>query len=311
MNESFAPGKIILLGEHAVVYGQPALAVPVMQVRAEAHVRRAPRGAGCTIQATDMGRTFRLAQAAGDEPLAAAVRGTLAHVQAAEPDVTITIHSTIPIAGGLGSGAAVSAALVRALATHLGHALDDEVVSRLVFEVEKLHHGTPSGIDNSVVVYARPVYFVKSQPIETFQIGRPFSVAIGDTGIPGPTRLAVGEVRAAWQADPERYEHMFQHIGSIVRMGRSAIERGDLHALGALMDSDHALLQELGVSCAALDSLVAAARRAGALGAKLSGGGRGGNAIALAPPDDLKLHSRIKEAWLEAGAKNVIIATLE
>ncbi|MBN1890542.1 MAG: mevalonate kinase [Thermoflexales bacterium] len=311
MIASSAPGKIILLGEHAVVYGQPALAAPVTQARAEARVRLAPRGSGCTIRATDMGRTLRLAQAAGDEPLAAAVRGTLAHVQATEPDVTITIHSTIPIAGGLGSGAAVSTALVRALAAHLGHALDDEAVSALVFEVEKLYHGTPSGIDNSVVVYARPVYFVKGQPIETFLIGRPFSLAIGDTGIPSPTHLAVGEVRAAWQADPERYERQFRHMGSTVRMARSAIERGDLNALGAFMDSNHALLQELGVSCAALDSLVAVARHAGALGAKLSGGGRGGNAIALMPPDDPKLHKRVKEAWLEAGAKNVIITGME
>ncbi len=302
--KSSAPGKIILAGEHAVVYGAPAIAVPATQVRATAHIEGAPPGSGCTINALDLGRTIHLADAADDDPLAAAVRGVLAHLGSTEPDVTISIRSNIPLAGGMGSGAAVSAAIVRALAAFLGYPLDDAAVSALVFEVEKLHHGAPSGIDNTVIVYARPVYFIKGQPIETLQIARPFHIAIGDTGIASPTRVTVGDVRAAWQADPPRYEAIFGRIGFVVQAARRAIESGDLNALGALMDGNHTLLQDLNVSCPELDALVMAARRAGALGAKLSGGGRGGNMIALVTPD---ARSHVELALRQAGARRVIV----
>jgi len=304
MTKSSAPGKIILFGEHAVVYGQPAIAVPVTQVQATACIEDAPRGSGCTIKAPDLEQTIRLAEALAAEPLAAAVRGTLEHLQSSEPDINISIQSTLPIAGGMGSGAAVSAAIIRVLAAHLGHKLDDASISKLVFEVEKLHHGTPSGIDNTVVVYAQAVYFIKGQPIETFNVAHPFHIAIGDTGLASPTRVTVGDVRAGWQADPSHYESLFRQIGIAVQMARRAIERGDLNALGALMDGNHALLQELNVSCPELDALVIAARRAGALGAKLSGGGRGGNMIALLTPET---QTSVERALQKAGAKSVII----
>lgn len=307
MTQCSAPGKIILFGEHAVVYRTPAIAVPVTQVQATALVEDAPRGSGCTLHALDLGRTVRLAGAAGDDPLAAAARGLLAFLQASEPDVTISIQSTIPVAGGMGSGAAVSAAIIRALATHLGHPLDNATVSALVFEVEKLHHGTPSGIDNTVVVYAQPVYFVKGQPVETFRVAKPFHVAIGDTGIASPTRITVGDVRAAWQANPARYDALFQQIGAIAQKARYLIESGDPAALGTLMDENHALLQELGVSCRELDGLVMAARRAGALGAKLSGGGRGGNMMALVTPN---AQLQVERALRHAGAKNVLVTEI-
>jgi mevalonate kinase len=307
MTECSAPGKIILFGEHAVVYGQPAIAVPVTQVQATASVEDAPRGSGCTLHALDLGRTVRLADAAGDDPLAAAVVGVLTFLQASEPDVAISIRSTIPIAGGMGSGAAVSAAIIRALAAHLGHPLDNAAVSALVFEVEKLHHGTPSGIDNTVVVYAQPVYFVKGRPVETFRVAQPFHIAIGDTGIASPTRIAVGDVRAAWQADPNRYNALFEQIGSISQKARQAIETGHVDTLGEIMNENHKLLQELDVSCPELDALVNAARRAGASGAKLSGSGRGGNMMALVTPNT-QIH--VERALRQAGAKNVIVTEI-
>ena len=109
-----APGKVILFGEHAVVYGQPAIAMPVTQVQASATVAPAPPGSGLTIVASDLGADFRLDTAPPDEPLTAAARLTLDHCSAPEPDATLTLHSTIPIASGLGSGTAVSTALIRA-----------------------------------------------------------------------------------------------------------------------------------------------------------------------------------------------------
>jgi len=181
--------------------------------------------------------------------------------------------------------------------------LSDEQVSALAFEVEKLHHGTPSGIDNTVITYARPVYFVRSQPIETLRVAQPFTIIIGDTGISSPTAIAVGDVRHAWQQAPAHYEALFDAAGQIARQARQAIESGYPEDLGALMDSNHTLLQQLGVSSPELDHLVAVARDAGALGAKLSGGGRGGNMIALVQPADATI---VAEALSNAGAVRII-----
>jgi mevalonate kinase len=282
--KSSAPGKIILFGEHAVVYGRAALAVPVTQVQAQADVSASSRP-GIWIEAPDIGLQAELNSLPADHPLAAAVRKVLSTLDADPiPDLQIKISSTIPVAAGLGSGAAVTVALLRALASELGHGSSDEQVNSWAFEIEKLHHGTPSGIDNTVVTYARPVYFVKGQPPEPIQVGQPFTVVIGDTGVPAPTMDSVADVRRLWTGDRARYESIFDEIDGLTRAARQAIQNGHWKSLGQWMDKNHALLQILTVSSPDLDRLVEAARRAGARGAKLSGGGRGGNMIALVDP---------------------------
>ncbi len=122
---------------------------------------------------------------------------------------------------------------------------------------------------------------MRGQPPQTFHIGRPFRLAIADSGIASPTKVAVGDVRRAWEREPARFEALFDRVAVVVEAARSAIAAGEPERLGPLMDENHALLQEIGVSCPELDALVAAARAAGAVGAKLSGAGRGGNMIAL------------------------------
>ncbi len=301
--QSTAPGKVILFGEHAVVYERPAIAVPVTQVRATATAEAASPGDGLTLVASDLGKSISLATAPEDDPLVAAAQLTLAHLSAAEPDAILTIHSTIPIASGLGSGAAVSTALVRALASLLGHTLEPAEVSALVFEVEKIHHGTPSGIDNIVVTYEQPVYFVRGRPIERLSVGEPFTLLIGDTGTPSPTKKVVERVRRGWKREPARYDALFDQIGDIADEAYRAIETGDVEALGPLMDENHELLIELGVSSPKLDDLVEAARLTGAMGAKLSGAGRGGNMIALVEED---FAEEVAEALRETGAVRVI-----
>lgn len=282
-----APGKIILFGEHAVVYGRPAIAVPVQHVQAKAIISaepHAPQGR-VRIQAAQIGLDAFLDDLPAEHPLAMAVRGTLADLDISRsPACTIRITSTIPIAAGMGSGAAVSVALLRAFSTFLGHPLSNERIAALAYEVEKIYHGTPSGIDNTVITYTMPVYFVRGQPIETFRVRAPFTIVIGDTGISSPTAIAVGDVRRAWQEQPARYDSLFDAIGAIARRARSLIEGGQPEALGALMEENQALLVDIGVSCPELDRLLEAAKAAGALGAKLSGGGRGGNMIALVQP---------------------------
>ena len=306
-----APGKIILFGEHAVVYNQPAIAVPVLQVRAKAILTANPRGRSGSvhIQAPAIGLESDLEALPDRHPLAAAIRATLRALNLQQiPACNIRITSTIPVAAGLGSGAAVSVALVRGLSNFLGKPLDDEVVSGIAYEVEKIHHGTPSGVDNTVITSAMPVFFVRDQPIERLHVPQPFTIVIGDTGIRSPTAITVADVWRGWEVKPAAYEQIFQAIGEIARCAREAIENGKPDALGGLMGTNHSYLQKLDVSSPHLDSLVIAAHNAGALGAKLSGGGRGGNMIALSLPGN---GANIAEVLTKAGATRTIITEVK
>jgi mevalonate kinase len=325
-----APGKIILFGEHAVVYGRPALAVPVMQVQARATVQKTGEFSGekwadsVLIQAPDIGLFSPLSRIQAEHtthPLDAVIEETFQRLGIARPPTFIlTIESSIPVASGLGSGAAVSVAVVRALAALCNQALSDEQVSQIAYEVEKLHHGTPSGIDNTVIAYAKPVYFMRNPPsptgrgagsegnngpqIQTFNVAQPFHLVIADTGQAAPTKESVGDVKKLWEADKSRWEAVFDKVGEIVAKAKKAIESGDISRLGPLMDANHTLLQEMTVSSPDLDRLVLTAKSAGADGAKLSGGGRGGNMIALV---EMENAPAVSDAILTAGAKKVII----
>jgi len=307
MTSASAPGKIILFGEHAVVYGQPALAVPVTQVHADVEILDSSKN-GIWIDAPDVDLHAELNSLPSDHPLAAVIHNLLFFFSIdLFPNLRINISSTIPVASGLGSGAAVSVALIRTLSSHLDHPMTNEEINVMAYEIEKIHHGTPSGIDNTVIAYARPVYFVKGEPIEIFKVGKPFTIVIGDTGISALTKESVGDVRKLWESDKERWEKIFDQIGEIVKNAKEKIESGDWEELGELMNQNHALLQEMTVSSPELDQLVNAARKAGALGAKMSGGGRGGNMIALVEPE---IAEAVSSSLKEAGAKNTIITMI-
>jgi mevalonate kinase len=303
--KSSAPGKIILFGEHAVVYTRPALAVPVMQVQVEVEVADSAR-AGIWINAPKIDLQSELSALPADHPIGSVILNLFATLNLPLPPggLEINIESTIPVAAGLGSGAAVSVALIRALALHVERALSDEQINNLVFEIEKLHHGTPSGIDNTVITYAKPTYFIKGKPGETFSVGKPFTLIIGDTGIQAPTKQAVADVRRLWLKDTSKFEGVFNEIAQLSLIARRSIESGRPDMLGELLDHNHSLLQEMTVSSVELDRLVTAARNAGALGAKLSGGGRGGNMIALVEKPDAE---KVAQALMSAGAKQALI----
>ncbi len=308
MTTASAPGKVILFGEHAVVYGRPALAMPVTQVHADVKVEDSP-APGIWVDAPDISLRGEISSLPPTHPLVTVIESvfrTLGIPQS--PPLKIHIQSSIPVASGLGSGAAVSVAILRALSAHLEHALSDEQVNQLTYETEKLHHGTPSGIDNTVITYAKPVYFVRGQPIQTFSVARPFTLVIADTGVPAPTKESVGDVRKLWEAETTRWETVFNQVGKIVQAARKAIETGETDSLGPLMDANHAILQEMTVSSPELDRLVLAAKESGALGAKLSGGGRGGNMLALVTPSEA---GKVASALKSAGARTTIITEIQ
>lgn len=315
MTSASAPGKIILFGEHAVVYGRPALAVPVTQVHVDVEILDSSHDR-IWIDAPDIDLQADLNSLPAGHPLAAVINKFFVprlspHFQktkmGGQTGAEIKITSTIPVASGLGSGAAVSVALIRALSSHLGRSMTNEQVNAMAYEIEKIHHGTPSGIDNTVITYARPVHFVKGAPIEIFRVGKPFTIVIGDTGISAPTKESVGDIRKLWEAHKEQWEKLFDQIGEIARKAKEKIENGERESLGEMMNANQALLQEMTVSSPELERLIQAARKAGALGAKLSGGGRGGNMIALVKPE---IAEAVSKSLKEAGAKNTITTTI-
>lgn len=310
MIQASAPGKIILFGEHAVVYHRPAIAVPVTQIMVEVAIAPLENASPNTviIQSPNIGLESELKDLLEHHPIKVALMSVCQKLNVTQiPPCTICIHSTIPVASGLGSGAAVSVALIRAFSAYLGSPLTDDQVNELTFEVEKIHHLTPSGIDNSVITYSKPIFYIKGQPITTMEVGKPFWVIIGDTRISSPTAITVNEVRQAWEADPQKYENLFDQIKEIVLKAKEAIESGQVEKLGELMNRNHECLRQINVSSPELERIISAALEAGALGAKLSGSGRGGNMIALVNEPDAPT---IAEAMHKAGAMRTVLTKI-
>jgi mevalonate kinase len=326
--EASAPAKLILCGEHAVVYGAAAIALPLADMRARVQVAPAAAGSGIHIYAPDLSDAWTLSERP-DHPLSELVLAALRQMQTPgpePPDLELTIRSAIPVAGGMGSGAAVATALVRALAGAQGLVLPPDDVAALVYLSEQRYHGTPSGIDNTVVAREQAIWFERQQEgqyepavvrqaaqvpgaqqrpradvlIEPIELGESLTLVIGDTGIRSETRLPVGEVRRRWEADQQNYQYLFNRVDYVVRQVRIALASGDITTLGLMLNENQDLLEEMGVSSPELNRLVAAAQRAGALGAKLSGGGWGGVMLALA--DDATHAAEIAAALLRAGA---------
>lgn len=305
-----APGKIILFGEHAVVYGQPAIAIPVLDVTATARITPilGVEPGKVHLQAHDIQLDTLLRYLPEDHPLAAAIRATLREITPNHtPAFTIQLDSDIPISAGMGSGAAVTVAIIRALSAFLGQPLPNKRISELAYEIEKLHHGTPSGIDNTVVTFQKPVYFQRDEPLQTLALTQPTYWVIADTGEKTPTHETVAAVHALYHESPATYDAIFTKIGQIVREARLALSQGDLDQLGMLMNRNQILLQDLQVSSPHLEHLIKAAYEAGAVGAKLSGGGRGGNIIALTSREKV---TQLKKHLLEEGAVRVLTTTL-
>ncbi len=301
-----APGKLILFGEHAVVHGQPALAVPLTALHATVTAEAGLPNSGLHILLPDSRHHHTLRVHPGEDTENALVYTAQLVLKTlgitTPPNLKLILHSTIPLASGFGSGAAVSTVLAQALSQALGHPFNNEILNGLVYEVEKIHHGTPSGIDNTVIVYQQPVYFVRGKPLETFTIPYPFLLVVGNLGHATPTHITVGAVRELAEHAPERIQPIFERIGEIANQARALIETGQPDLLGLLMDENHALLRELTVSDEELDQFCAVAKQAGAMGAKLSGGGRGGNMMALV---DEKTAPVVQEALKQAGAAKV------
>lgn len=291
----FATGKIILMGEHAVVYGKPAIALPF---------------AGTTVQAS-------IKKAAADTILSSYYQGSLAeapfHLNNVKKLLTrlkqtfqaenfeISILSTIPAERGMGSSAAVAVAITRAFFDWQKTALSEEELLSYVNFSEKIAHGNPSGIDAAATSGVYPIYFVKGQPFQAFPLNIDAYLLVADTGIKGQTRAAVKSVAQLYEQQPETTKLHMETIGKLTEQAKTAIIQNQPEQLGFVMTQAQTALQSLGVSNQQLDDYITLSLNNGALGAKLTGGGRGGCLIVLTK--DRKNAETISRLLKASGAK--------
>ena len=280
-----AAGKVILLGEHGVVYGRHALALPI------------PDAVSVSISAAEA-----LSHDLPDELVAVLLR----EMGIENTNVRIDVDSRLPFGKGLGSSAAVAVGIVRAFDEYLGLGLDDERVNAIAFESEKLAHGTPSGIDNVLSTYARPMLFCRHDGLQAealdLDIPPPLLIAWGDET--GRTSEMVAGVRARREQAPEHFDAVFDQMDSLSREGADYLRTGAWNELGGAMNICQGLLNAIGVSTPHLERMVMLARQSGAVGAKLTGAGGGGSIVALCPG----CIGEVRDAMEQAGYSTLVLA---
>ncbi|MFI1917930.1 mevalonate kinase [Nocardia sp. NPDC020380] len=293
-----AHAKVILIGEHTVVHGTPAIAVPVprLQIDAIAYL-----GGTNTTTAPIISDTTR----SGTDQ---AVQELLRRWGITDATVDLRLHIGIPPARGLGGSAACTAAAVRAVAQLCGRDLDAAELYDSVQFGERIAHGRASGIDTAAVIATDPIRFERGES-RPAACGVRAGLIIADSGIRGETRPAVAAVAARLAADPRRGSEILTHARELVEESAEFLSAGRIAELGRALSEFHRVLGGLGVSLPRLDHLAEAALRAGAHGAKLTGGGLGGCVIALADPDT-ESQQRIRAALTEAGAIRTWVTTL-
>ena len=274
-------GKVVILGEHSVVYGRHAIAVPVPLV-IKALIEDCDEGIHLIIPR--WGVEYALAANPHDRRSFEKPAGVILDALGlGRRSMRIEVFPEVPRGMGLGGSAAMAVAIVRALDKHFRLGLTDDEVNRLAFESEKVAHGNPSGLDNTLACFARPLVYRTGDPplVEPLNIREPIPAVIGMTGYEGLTAKTVGRVREAWKQDQQLYERIFDQIDALVLRGVQAIQDGNVKLLGELMNINHGMLNALQVSTPELEQLVDIARQNDALGAKLTGGGGGGSIVAV------------------------------
>lgn len=297
---ALAYGKVILVGEHAVVYGVPAIAVG-FGVAATATARVAEQSS-LTIGM----RRWQLAGRDSETPAAAEGRAfgaLIASVASGDrpPEIEAEVQLHQPSGVGLGASAAIAVALARAVSDALGKPAEQRPPAELLAAAqawENVFHGKASGIDAATAFHGGCLWFRPSEPAETLRIPRPLSLCVAVAGPAVSTRLMVESVAAFRQQNSQRFELLLQSIHALVQEARVALLLGRSRELGALLDRNHGLLSDLGVSTPALDTACQIARDAGALGSKLTGGGGGGCVLALTEADSTE---RVLAAWHQQG----------
>lgn len=282
MGKGSGYGKVILFGEHFVVHGIPGI-VSAIDSSTDAIVTKAAKGLNIKDErktSKGYGEEKRLQQIESIERMLKAMK-----LDPKTP-LDIWIGGSLPGFSGLGASAASSVAIARAINEELNLGLGNDQINAIAYEGEKAYAGNPSGIDNTAATYGGLMWFKKNPAggqdlVERVRIKRPVEVVIGSTGKTANTKAMVEGVADRRKANPAKYDPLFKQAESLAVAGRKALEAGDLKKVGDLMNENHRILQEIGVSSKELDQLVEIARKQGAFGAKLTGGGGGGCMVAL------------------------------
>lgn len=292
--------KIILIGEHSVVYNQPAIALPLTNLELQAEIKQ--RNFGQLIlsenyqgQLTDLAEVY--------EGIRQLINRLLQHFNAQNLAFSLKITSNIPQERGMGASAASAVAIVRAFFAFFEQPLTDQELQRWASIEEIITHGSPSGIDAATTTYTNPVWFVKGQNPIPINMNMAATLIIADTGVHGQTGLAISVVREQLQNEPLTTQTHLNMLGELTHQARETLATNDKVSLGRLMSQAQQHLSALDVSHPQLDNLVSAALEAGALGAKLTGGGVGGAMLALA--DTPASAKKIIAALEKAGAREI------
>lgn len=286
--EGIGFGKAILFNEHFVVYGVPAIvsAIGKYTVAKASPYDKPEIKLRDNRDATPGYKENKLEQQ--QDSLNRIVKKM--NLDFSNGGVEIELAGTLYAASGIGASAASCVAIARALSEYYNLNLSDEEINEIAYEGEKGYHGTPSGIDNTASTYGGLIWFEKKDQniIERITLQNPIEIVIGNTGKVANTTAAVAGVRERKERNPEKYQQIFNRAENIAYLAKRALLDEDYHEIGKLMNENHKLLQQIEVSSKELDFLVKLAREHGAYGAKLTGGGLGGNIIALTPGRDLQ-----------------------
>ena len=279
--DAVTPGKAILLGEHSVVYGRHAIAVPVpLNIR----VKIEDADDGVLLMIPSWGVEYYLDKKPEErqsfEKPAALI---LEKMNLSNVGMKIEVFSDVPRGMGLGGSAVLAVSIIKALNHHYKMGLSEQEINEMAYESEKIAHGNPSGIDNTIATYGYPLIYRKGEKTlkERLQIKEPLDLVLAFSKSEGLTAKTVAHVRTQWKSNQEMYEGVFDDIDAIVLNGIQAIQENDLKQLGELMNFNQGLLNTLQVSTPELERMIYIARDAGAFGAKLTGGGGDGAIIAV------------------------------
>ena len=286
--EGIGFGKTILLNEHFVVYGIPAI---VSAIGKYTVAKVTPyNNAGYSL-IDNRKATPRYKEDKIDQQKDSFDRiFKKMNIDLSSEGIEITLEGSLYCASGIGASAASCVATARALSDYYNLNLSDDEINEIAYEGEKGYHGTPSGIDNTASTYGGLIWFEKKEPkiMDVINIPNPIEIVIGNTGKVANTTAAVAGVRERREKNPSKYQEIFDRAENIAYLARRALVEEDHVEVGKLMNENHKLLQQIEVSSRELDFLVKLAREHGAYGAKLTGGGLGGNMIALTPGRELQ-----------------------